>query len=155
MDDLSEDDEKSTGTQNFSFGCVQSGYQRIYTHKKTMGVSYLISLVFMIVIAEAFFVWQFLMKIRFYNNLVEFSNAFLLFNKEYIGYIEVLNVYREYYANPSNSYGRTTRLNSVIEDYWKSLYEKIKASQKVTQLSPLGRPRNRLPAFQSHAKLHQ
>eukprot|EP00826_Nyctotherus_ovalis_P054526 TRINITY_DN7149_c0_g1_i1.p1 TRINITY_DN7149_c0_g1~~TRINITY_DN7149_c0_g1_i1.p1 ORF type:complete len:109 (+),score=21.19 TRINITY_DN7149_c0_g1_i1:170-496(+) len=90
-----------------------------------MGVIYLISLVFMIVIAEAFFVWQFLMKIKFYNNLVEFSNIFLLFNKGYIGYIEVLNVYREHYANPSNSYGRTTRLNSVTEDYWKSLYEKI------------------------------
>jgi len=113
---------------------MQSGYQRIYTHKKAIGVSYLMSLIFMIIIAQAFSVWQFLMNHRFYNNLIKFSNIFLIFNKESIGYMETLNIYREYYANPFNTYGRNTPLNSVVDDYWKFLYERIKDSQKVIHL---------------------
>ena len=48
--------------------------------------------------------------------------------------METLNIYREYYANPFNTYGRNTPLNSVVDDYWKFLYERIKDSQKVIHL---------------------
>ena len=70
--------------------------------------------------------WQFIMRVKFYNNLNEFSRIFYIANEEQIVYIETFNVYREYYNNPSNDYGRVNKLNSVINDFWSKSYDTIK-----------------------------
>jgi len=80
---------------------------------------------------EAYFIWQFVMRSNFYDNLIEFTKIFRTANEEHVAYMEVLNIYREYYNNPNTNYGRIIPLSETISTQWDTLYAISKIYQSV------------------------
>ncbi len=130
-DDPSEDDEKDEDDQTVSLRYDRGGYQRIYTHRKSMGNHYLISFVFLMLATEAYFVWQFVVRSEFYGNISDFSKIYRTAYEDMVTFMEVLDIYREYFTNPSTTYGRNARLVSVVETYWDTLYDAEKVYKTV------------------------
>ena len=80
---------------------------------------------------ESYFVWQFVMRSNFYDNLIQFSAIYRTAYEEHVAFIEVIDIYREYFTNPSTTYGRVTELPSVVNTYWNKLYELGKSYKNV------------------------
>ena len=76
----------------------------------------------LVLAAETYFICEFLTRRNFYNRYSEFMKSYKAVNEEDISYMKTLDVYREYYANPQNTYGRTEPLSSIVSEYWMNLY---------------------------------
>lgn len=132
---MSEGNEKEEDeSQGVLVVTDRGGYERIYTNKKNLGVNYLISFIVLMVLTEGYFILEFILRSNFYNSLNEFSIIYMTANTEMVSYLEVINVYREYYANTSTSFGREVSLQQVVSTYWEDLYEISKQYKEVTKI---------------------
>lgn len=106
-----------TGKRNYRWT------KRKYNYRVIIGISYIISFTVLVLMAEGFFIFEFLTRNKFYKNLDDFAAIYFSTCREESGYMEVLDVYREHYANPENTYGRTVALSSTVSQYWNTLYK--------------------------------
>lgn len=129
---MSEEDEKETQEHHGVNPVLdRGGYERVYTHRRRLGISYLVSFIVLMLLAETYFVVEFVLRSDFYNSLNQFSTIYLTTYQEAVVYLEVIDVYREYFADPSTNIGRITPLPSIAYNYWTHLYETEKAYNEV------------------------
>ncbi len=124
VDELSDEDVK-TEAQDDEVAALKSdkaGFQRVFTHKKSFATRYLVSFVVLMLLAQGYFVLQFVLRTQFYNRIYNFSAVYHTAHKDLDLYLEVLNVYREYYAAPDNDIGRHNPLRLAVLNEWQKLY---------------------------------
>ncbi|MDR3547491.1 MAG: hypothetical protein P4M11_04330 [Candidatus Pacebacteria bacterium] len=126
----------------------KGGYERIYTHKKMLGCTYIISYLVLMVLAEGYFVLQFVLRSQFYNKLNEFTTIYHKAYEDMVSLLQTVDVYREYYNNPSTTVGRIKLLRDSVFTEWESLYTAQKETENVIQNVTI-RHRTSLPAAAS------
>jgi len=79
--------------------------------------------------AQSYFVLQFVLRTQFYDNL---NNSAIINYKAYeemIGFLEAIDVYREYYQDTDTKIGRKELLKETVYTEWEMLYLAQKESR--------------------------
>ena len=124
-EDEDEDEDKVAAESSAMISLQNSrgGYERIYMHKKRLGLTYVISYIFLMLLAQGYFVMQFVLRSQFYENVSEFATIYYGSYEEAINLMEAMDVYREFYHDPTTQMGRKVQLKSTVDTQWKALYK--------------------------------
>ncbi len=112
-------------------GSDRGSSEKVFTHVRNVGCRYILSYVALLLLAQSYFILQFLLRINFYDNVQEFSIIYQKAHEELMMFMDVMNVYREYYANSQSTIGRSTALKETVNVVWQELSIAQKEYQSV------------------------
>lgn len=102
----------------------KSGFVRFFTYRMGLGLKYLISYFFILICAQAYFIYLFFDRTNFYKNIGTFSTQLVTAHEERNSYLFILHCYNEYLYNSSAFLGSKESLKSIAPTLWERTYDK-------------------------------